>query len=166
MKSKNIAPWKWRSAARMSVVALLVQAMTPAFAAAEHKSAKTKTPIKHVMVIIGENRTFDHVFATYKPKKGETVDNLLSKGIINRTARPGRITPSPANSPQPIPVMMGFNSARQASRCFPIFRRRLREDQPRLSSRALWLQKRSRLDSQTITTNSSPPAERVSARVT
>src|ERR1700685_3732780 len=43
----------------------------------------TATPIKHVIVIIGENRSFDHVFATYVPKKaGESVDNLLSKGII------------------------------------------------------------------------------------
>jgi phospholipase C len=40
----------------------------------------TVTPIKHVIVIIGENRSFDHVFATYVPKKGETVDNLLSEG--------------------------------------------------------------------------------------
>ncbi len=31
----------------------------------------TKTPIKHVIVIIGENRTFDHIFATYRPKHGE-----------------------------------------------------------------------------------------------
>lgn len=28
-------------------------------------SSKTRTPIKHVIVIIGENRTFDHIFATY-----------------------------------------------------------------------------------------------------
>ena len=42
----------------------------------------TETPIKHVIVIIGENRSFDHVFATYVPKKGETVNNLLSEGII------------------------------------------------------------------------------------
>jgi phospholipase C len=42
----------------------------------------TRTPIKHVLVIIGENRSFDHVFATYKPKNGQTVDNILSKGII------------------------------------------------------------------------------------
>jgi hypothetical protein len=32
--------------------------------------ARTVTPIKHVIVIIGENRSFDHVFATYKPKDG------------------------------------------------------------------------------------------------
>src|ERR1035438_2084363 len=45
-------------------------------------STDTRTPIKHVIVIIGENRSFDHVFATYVPKDGETVDNLLSKGIV------------------------------------------------------------------------------------
>jgi phospholipase C len=43
---------------------------------------RTTSPIKHVIVIIGENRSFDHVFATYVPKRGESVDNLLSKGII------------------------------------------------------------------------------------
>ena len=30
---------------------------------------KTATPIKHVIVLIGENRTFDHLFATYTPKR-------------------------------------------------------------------------------------------------
>lgn len=39
----------------------------------------TLTPIKHVIIIIGENRTFDHVFATYTPvSKNDTVLNLLS----------------------------------------------------------------------------------------
>jgi phospholipase C len=42
----------------------------------------TQTPIKHVIVIIGENRSFDHVFATYQPKPGQAVSNLLSKGIV------------------------------------------------------------------------------------
>jgi phospholipase C len=49
----------------------------------------TSTPIKHVIVIIGENRSFDHVFATYVPKKGETVWNLLSEGIIKADGTPG-----------------------------------------------------------------------------
>jgi phospholipase C len=52
-------------------------------------STHTRSPIKHVIVIIGENRSFDHVFATYKPKKGESVDNLLSKKIINEDGTPG-----------------------------------------------------------------------------
>ena len=49
---------------------------------AVESSAQTETPIKHVIIIVGENRTFDHLFATYKPRKGQTVDNLLSKGIL------------------------------------------------------------------------------------
>jgi phospholipase C len=50
----------------------------------------TKTPIKHVIIIIGENRTFDHVFATYKPVKAtEKVLNLLSEGIVNADGTPG-----------------------------------------------------------------------------
>src|SRR5580698_7454711 len=57
------------------------------------RSGLTATPIKHVIVIIGENRSFDHVFATYVPKGGQTVHNLLSEGIIqldaNKNAIPG-----------------------------------------------------------------------------
>jgi phospholipase C len=49
----------------------------------------SKTPIQHVIVLIGENRTFDHVFATYVPKAGESVSNLLSKGIVNADGTPG-----------------------------------------------------------------------------
>jgi len=50
----------------------------------------TSTPIKHLIVLIGENRTFDHVFATYVPKSHDSVSNLLSKGIINADGTPGR----------------------------------------------------------------------------
>jgi phospholipase C len=49
----------------------------------------TQTPIKHVIVIIGENRSFDHVFATYLPRPGEHVWNLLSEGIVNSDGSPG-----------------------------------------------------------------------------
>ncbi len=49
----------------------------------------TRSPIKHVVVVVGENRTFDHIFATYQPKAGERVDNLLSKGIVNSDGTQG-----------------------------------------------------------------------------
>ena len=49
----------------------------------------TRTPIKHVLVIVGENRSFDHVFATYEPKGHQRIDNLLSKGIVNADGTPG-----------------------------------------------------------------------------
>jgi len=49
----------------------------------------TTTPIKHVIVIIGENRSFDHVFATYVPQNGQTIWNLLSEGIVKADGTPG-----------------------------------------------------------------------------
>jgi phospholipase C len=75
---------------RIGAVSLAVLQMSvgPALVAAAESSASdpgngpTRTPIKHVIVIIGENRSFDHVFATYKPVPGETVHNLLSEGIV------------------------------------------------------------------------------------
>jgi phospholipase C len=74
---------------RTGTVALVVFQM--AFGQALHTEAQAnpRTPIKHVIIIVGENRTFDHVFATYKPKTGEHVDNLISKGIINEDGSPG-----------------------------------------------------------------------------
>jgi phospholipase C len=48
--------------------------------------AATTSPIKHVIVIIGENRSFDHVFATYVSPSGDKVNNLLSEGIIKLDA--------------------------------------------------------------------------------
>jgi phospholipase C len=84
---------------RMAAVSLAVLQMSvgsvlaASAAAVNDKSAQTATPIKHVIVIIGENRSFDHVFATYVPRPGQTVHNLLSQGIIqldaNKNAIPG-----------------------------------------------------------------------------
>ena len=31
-------------------------------------AGETTTPIEHVVIIIGENRSFDHLFATYVPR--------------------------------------------------------------------------------------------------
>jgi len=89
MVSRQLVSLKSRVAAVTGIATLVVQLISPAFVAAEDHSRQTKTPIQHVIVIIGENRTFDHVFATYKPKKGESVDNLLSKGIVNEDGTPG-----------------------------------------------------------------------------
>ena len=51
---------------------------------------KTASPIKHVIIIVGENRSFDHLFATYVPKrKEEKVLNLLSQGIVKVDGSPG-----------------------------------------------------------------------------
>jgi phospholipase C len=60
-----------------------------ASAATINPEARTRTPIKHAIVILGENRTFDHVFATYKPRHRQQIRNLLSEGIVNEDGTPG-----------------------------------------------------------------------------
>lgn len=51
----------------------------------------TETPVKHVIILIGENRGLDHTFGVYQPKgRGQTIDNILSKGIVDINGQPGR----------------------------------------------------------------------------
>jgi phospholipase C len=94
MTAKHFATSAMR-AVRTGLVstAIFQLAVGSAFAADQKSNTSrdndTKTPIKHVIVIIGENRTFDHIFATHVPKKGETVLNLLSEGIVNADGTPG-----------------------------------------------------------------------------
>ncbi len=77
----------------LSGIALFQFSLGGPVANAQDRPSETATPIKHVIVIIGENRSFDHVFATYVPKPGQRVHNLLSEGIIrldaNKNAVPG-----------------------------------------------------------------------------
>jgi phospholipase C len=52
-------------------------------------NGQTTTAIQNVIVVIGENQTFDAVFGAYQPPAGESVQNLLSEGIINADGSPG-----------------------------------------------------------------------------
>jgi phospholipase C len=90
---KSMSSFKKWQAAISSVLTLLMLAPAPASAQsvqadAEHQ--RTETPIKHVIVLIGENRTFDHLFATFVPPSHDSVLNLLSEGIIKADGTPGR----------------------------------------------------------------------------
>jgi phospholipase C len=80
-----------RIAAALAALTLQVGVPVSAFADGgdEKVSPETATPIEHVIVIIGENRTFDNVYGTYKPKHGQTVSNLRSMGIVNDDGSPG-----------------------------------------------------------------------------
>src|ERR1700733_14864519 len=74
-------------------LALLQMSVGPTLAAAASSVGArddTQSPIKHLIVIIGENRSFDHVFATYEPTRGQKVWNLLSEEIVKRDGTPGR----------------------------------------------------------------------------
>ena len=53
-----------------------------------HGGSETVTPIRHVIVIIGENHTFDNVFATYRAPGRQHVRNLLSEGIVTASGAP------------------------------------------------------------------------------
>jgi phospholipase C len=95
MTAKHLASTAMR-AVRTGLVstAIFQLAIGSAFAADQTQTPPsrddaTTTPIKHVIVIIGENRTFDHVFATYVPQNGQTIWNLLSEGIVNADGTPG-----------------------------------------------------------------------------
>src|SRR5207302_11293314 len=58
--------------------------------AAHPAAADTTTPIKHVIVIVGENHTFDNVYATYRPPNGQSIDDLRSEGIVTAGGNPGQ----------------------------------------------------------------------------
>jgi len=74
----------------VAALALSVLAATAASAApARPGQPATTTPIKHVVVIIGENHTFDNVFATYQPSRSQHIRNLLSEGIVTKNGTPG-----------------------------------------------------------------------------
>lgn len=86
---------RWRGLATMPAMlaagAMLVsQIAAPLAYAQASNDNNTTTPIKHVILIIGENRTFDNVFGTYKPSNGQMVENLLSEGIVNSKGQPGK----------------------------------------------------------------------------
>jgi phospholipase C len=87
---------KWRAkAAACATVFTLVGLSFGARVEADPVNAvdtlNTASPIKHVIIIVGENRSFDHLFATYVPPSGnEKVLNLLSEGIINADGSPGQ----------------------------------------------------------------------------
>jgi phospholipase C len=81
----------------LTASSLLLSGLTPGSighaaqdAAPSVDTIPTATPIKHVVIIVGENRSFDHLFATYEPaNKHERVLNLLSEGIVNADGTPG-----------------------------------------------------------------------------
>src|ERR1700730_12128874 len=70
------------------VIALSAFAVT-ASGAEREKSINTATPIKHLIVVIGENRSFDHIFGVYKPRDDQRIRNLLSRGIVKEGGSPG-----------------------------------------------------------------------------
>jgi phospholipase C len=81
---------KHRLSALLGASVILLATLAIAARSADREQAtRTATPIKHLIVVIGENRGFDHVFGAYIPRPGQGIANLLSRGIINRDGSPG-----------------------------------------------------------------------------
>jgi phospholipase C len=70
--------------------ALAATAMQPQSKPENPEQIPTETPIKHVIYIVGENRSFDNIYGTYQPKNGQTIWNLLSQGIVKADGTPGK----------------------------------------------------------------------------
>src|SRR3984893_12543095 len=95
MLSHFTTTWRTRNAAGSSAAVLSAFALIASVQAADPNTPvdaiETATPIKHVIIIVGENRSFDHLFATYVPRHDEEgILNLLSENIITAAGAPGR----------------------------------------------------------------------------
>ena len=70
-------------------VTVMMTAAASGSAPQPSQGAPTTTPIKHVIVIIGENHSFDNIFATYQPPRRQKIDNLRSEGIVTASGGAG-----------------------------------------------------------------------------
>src|SRR6266478_6375478 len=76
------------SRAARGVLALL-GVLTGIASAPLHGATIPTTPIRHLILIVGENHSFDNLFGGYRPTPGQSVMNLLSEGIIKADGTPG-----------------------------------------------------------------------------
>jgi acid phosphatase len=72
------APIKGLALALLSLLMLLAPAR-----------GQTATPIEHLIVVVGENLSFDNLFGVYRPQSNAKIRNLLSQRIVNRDGNPG-----------------------------------------------------------------------------
>jgi phospholipase C len=90
---KRMRQRKWPAAIALGAMLSAQTAAPLAYADQKnHSVSSTTTPIKHLIVLIGENRSFDNVYATYRPHGDghrSEVGNLLSRGIVNDNGSPG-----------------------------------------------------------------------------
>ena len=112
-----------RAAAATSAFGLVVAAGGAMAAAlpAQAASATTTTPIKHVVVIFGENVSFDHYFATYPQAANTAGEKVQGTGApassfsaapntpkdINTLATANLLAPNNPNSVQPMRLTPG-----------------------------------------------------------
>ncbi|HEX3419448.1 MAG TPA: hypothetical protein VHT21_24065, partial [Stellaceae bacterium] len=84
---------RYRSAFVAMTIALLGMGIAGSASGADPGAATdrpvTVSPINHVIVVIGENQSFDHLYGTHVPPSGDSISNLLAKGIVRPDGSPG-----------------------------------------------------------------------------
>src|ERR1700753_62767 len=117
-KSGRRQAWRRTTNLCTSVLTATSLCITPVMAANTDPAASvvTTSPIKHVIILVGEHRGFDHTFATCTPAgKGQTISNLLSKGIVNADGSPGpnyALAQQYSVAPQPLYYMGAPDNAK------------------------------------------------------
>src|SRR5581483_10458777 len=86
LRSRKVGLLAGAAVAALGVVTTTAVAFDPDNSA---DRVHTATPIKHVIVVLAENSSFDHAFGTFRPRHGQHIANLLSKGIVNADGTPG-----------------------------------------------------------------------------
>jgi phospholipase C len=115
---KTLRKRKWPAVIALGAMLSAQSAAPLAFAGQKNQNGpSTATPIKHVIVLIAENWSFDSVYATYRPNGGAhqgSVANLLSKGIVDDNGAPGPnqalAAQSSVNTPLPATYFISSNS--------------------------------------------------------
>jgi acid phosphatase len=76
-----------RSRGRLRFVLALASLLCapPVFA----QTHAARTPIRHLIIVVGENHSFDNLFGVYQPRPGQSVRNLLSEGIVKADGTEG-----------------------------------------------------------------------------
>ena len=86
---KTLRQRKWPAAIAIAAMLTAQSAAPLVYAGQKNQNGpSTTTPIKHLIVLIAENWSFDSVYGTYVPKNGTTA-NLLSKEIVTADGAPG-----------------------------------------------------------------------------
>jgi len=81
--------WTARLVTGAVIIALPLSSTGLNAAPADTPTPHPSTPIKHLIVVVGENHTFDNVYGGYQPAQGQTIRNLLSRGIIHSDGSAG-----------------------------------------------------------------------------
>ena len=90
INGRNHLAWGASAALTFSLLATTAALPMTSEGAGSADAVKTESPIKHVIILIGENRGTDHTFGVYKPRgRHQTISNILSKGIVNEDGTPG-----------------------------------------------------------------------------